>query len=129
MAINTVDCGLEIVNRQSKKSAIFSPQSAVDLADHQFAFHPLAAIVDREIAVEAVGADLVGAEFEDDGLAGTGALGDAVLVNREAVSDVLRRKRDLDEIVFLHLDAARLERELIAGNGEFARDSLAGRLE
>src|SRR3954463_9947268 len=98
---------ISIVNRQSQssfdnlnrrstitKSAIFSLQSAIDLVNHQLAFHALAAVVGGEVAVKAVGADLVGAELEDDGLAGAGALGDAVLIDREAVRDVLCRKSE-----------------------------------
>lgn len=114
------------LNRQFaiRKSALTNPQSAIDLADDQLPFHASAALVGGEVAVEAVSANLICAELEDDGLAGRRALGDAVLVDREAVRDVLCGEGDLDQIVLLHFDAHRLEGELIAGDREFARRPL-----
>ena len=64
-------------------------------------------------------ADLISAELEDHTLASCGALGDAILIDREAVRDVLGREGDLHEIVLLHLNPNRFERELIAADLEF----------
>src|SRR4051812_3815343 len=109
-------CFLEIVAWCDGPKEAVKAQSV----DYQLAFHALAAFVGGEVAVKAVSADLVGAELEHDGLAGAGALGDAVLIDREAVRDVLCRKGDLHQIILLHFDTHWLEGELIAGNREFA---------
>src|SRR6185436_18028975 len=95
------------LNLQSaiRKSAITNRKSAIDLADDQLTLHASAALVGGEVAIEPMGADLVGAELEDDGLPGSRALGDAVLVDRETVCDVFGGEGDLDEVVLLHLDA------------------------
>jgi hypothetical protein len=63
---------------------------------------------------------LIGAEFERDRLAGAGALGDAVVVNGEAVGDVGRGEGDLHQVVLLDFDAGRCEGELVAGDRDFA---------
>ena len=65
------------------------PLSHVEtLSNDELPFHSAAPVVLRQVAVEAVGADLVGAEFERDALPGGRPFGDAVIVDREAVRDV-----------------------------------------
>ena len=95
--------------------------SPADTADDQLALHLLAAVVLREVAVERKASRLVGAELENNRLTRAGALGDAVRdIDREAVGDVLGGELDLDEVVLLDLDAGGRERELVAGDGDFA---------
>ena len=74
-------------------------------SDHQLPDHLLALFVDRKIAVNRKAAGLIGPEFEDDRFAGLDAFGDPVLVDREAVRDVVCRETDPDEIVLSHLNA------------------------
>jgi hypothetical protein len=57
-----------------------------------------------EVAVEAERAGTIRAELEGRRAAGRDAADDAVLVDREAVSDVFALDRDLDEIVLDHLE-------------------------
>ena len=84
------------------------------------AVHAAAAIVIREIAVDRVRARFVGPELEADGLSGLGALGDAVLVDREAVRDVVGGEGDLHHVVLRDLDAAWRELEALGVNRKFA---------
>ena len=77
-------------------------------------------VVLRQVAVELEAAGLIGAELERDGLAGAGALGDAVRVAVEAVGHVGGGEGDLDEIVLLHFDAGGGVAMIAAGDGELA---------
>ena len=94
------------------------------LSNDELPFHPAAPVVLRQVAVEAVGADLVGAEFERDALPGGRAFGDAVIVDGEAVGDVAGGEGDLDQVVLLHLEAQRREGELVPRDGELPRRTL-----
>src|SRR4051794_4466186 len=78
--------------------------------DDQLPLHVLAAVVLGQIAVVREGAGLIGAEFERDGLAGAGALRNAVAIDSEAVGDVFRGEIDLHQVVTMHFDRGRPER-------------------
>src|SRR5258705_13953557 len=92
------------------------------------AFHVLALLVLREVAVERELAGLVGAELERDALAGAGALHDAVALDGEAMGDVLRRERDLDQVVLVDGQAGGGKGVVVAGDRELADLALAGLL-
>jgi STE24 endopeptidase len=97
---------------------------ALWLPDDECAFHLAAAIVLGEVAVEAVSADLVGAELERDALTRGGAFGDPILVDREAVGDIPGGEGDLDQVVLLHFDLKGREGELVSADRELAGSAL-----
>src|SRR5215471_13787508 len=88
------------------------------LPDRQRALHVLALRVQRQIAVEREGAGPVGPEFERHRLPGAGALDDAVVVDGEAVRDVLRREGDLDQVVPVDLNGVGRKSVAIARDAE-----------
>ena len=89
--------------------------------NHELTARLSAAVVDVETAVVGKGAGAVGAELERDGLAGSDALGNAVIVDREAVRDVARVQLDLDEIVLIDFDARWVERVAVYDDRERLR--------
>src|SRR5688572_11901580 len=89
-------------------------------ADDELALHAAVAGVARQVAVEAERARAVGAEVERRGAARGHAADDAVLVDGEAVGDILAADRHAHEVVLRDLEA--IGRELkIAGREEELR--------
>src|SRR5689334_15752037 len=89
-------------------------------ADDKLAAHHLVPRFAGKGAVERERARPIGLELECRRSAGGNPLGDPVIVDGEAVGDVLTADGHLDEIVLAHLDARRRELEILGGNGEFA---------
>src|SRR2546426_2264165 len=76
----------------------------------KLAAHLATAVFRLEVAIEGERADLEGAEFEGYRVAGADALGNPVLVDRQAVRNIFGAKLNRDEIVLKHFDPRRLER-------------------
>src|SRR5436190_14225657 len=93
----------------------FGGRGLLPRPDDELAVHLATAVFGEEVAVEGKRSGLVRPELEGDGASRPDALRDPVVVDRDAVRDVLGPELDRDEIVLKDFDARGLETVSLRG--------------